>query len=628
MVKRSWLIAAGTLCVLLYMPGLFGQFTFDSVTSLVRNQALDFNVGSFQSWIVAIQSSSAGPLGRPLSMFTFAVSHAVFGQSALVEKSINLLIHLGIGYALYRWLQLLLSRAPALRFEESRANAYAGFAALLWLFSPMQVSTVLYAVQRMEQLSTLFAVLGLWFFTSCRLRWLERGASTEELSRALLGVVLLALAATYSKEDGVLLFGLIALVEVLLFQGRYAGQQRRWITYAAAGVCLLPAVGVLALSVFEPDWLLQRYSWREETPLERLLTQARVLWHYTGWFFWPDVSRMSLFHDDITLSRGWFDPWTTALAVSAWLGAVVASLALLKRSPLPAFCVGFFLVTHGLESTIIPLDLVYEHRSYLGNIALALLLVAATGRYLPKTAWKPAAALVMLVVSLSLLWRSALWGDELRLYETQLRHHPQSERTAYYYANLQMRLADQVDEAEASREHVLAARRYFRYLLTLDPMHIPALVSLMYIDGRWFTDLPDQGWLDQLQAAVRQRSMEPSDVNAMDLLLRCTLAEYCQVTEKQMLELMDTLAGRYPDNLSYPLLLARFYGETGLDLDLAIKYSLQAHTVRPQSATPHYQLASWHVARGERGEAATALGEALRRDMRLRSVQRIDEGLR
>ncbi len=625
MTKRVWLLAAGVLCVVLYLPGLFGPFTFDSVTSLVRNQALDFDPTSAQAWLVAVQSSTAGPLGRPLSMLSFAVSHALFGQSALVEKSINLAIHLLTAYALYRWLELLLCRAPALRCGEQRAGNYAFFAALIWLLSPIQVSTVLYAVQRMEQLSALFVVFGLWFYTLRRCQWLERRASAEELSHTLLGLLLLALAALYSKEDGVLLFGLLALVEVLLFQGRYAGCVKRWVVYAGATALLLPALGVLLLAITEPNWLLERYGWRLETPSQRMLTQARVLWHYVGWFFWPDVRHMSLFHDDIPLSQGWLQPWTTILAVLAWAAVILGSLAALKRSVLPAFCVGFFLVSHGLESTILPLDLVYEHRSYLGNIGLALLLVAAAGRYLPQPAWRPAAALVGLLLSTTLFWRSTLWGDELRLYEAQLRHHPTSERTVYYYANIRMRLADQVHDESVSREHVLAARRYFQYLLSLDPLHFPALVSLLYIDGRWFTGMPDEGWFEQLLQAAEQRRMEPSDANAMDLLVRCILAEYCQVPESRLLELMSTLASRYPDAARYPLFLARYYGETGRNLDRAIDLSQQAVELNPVVA--YYQLAGWYVARGERGQAAMALGETLRIDNSMQSLQRAAEGL-
>ncbi len=628
MTNRSWLLASGALCVLLYAPGLFGQFTFDSVTSLVRNQALDFDPSSFQGWVNAIYSSTAGPLGRLLSMFTFALSHALFGQSALVEKSINLGIHLATAYALYRWLSLLLSRAPALRMDESAASRYAFFAALLWLLNPLQVSTVLYAVQRMEQLSALFVVCGLWFYTRQRCRWLQRGADAEELSRTLLGVLLFALAAIFSKEDGILLFGLLALVEGLLFEGRYAGQVQRRVVYVATAACLLPALGILLLAAIEPDWLMQRYSWRSETPSERLLTQARVLWHYVGWFYWPDVSRMSLFHDDIALSRGWLAPWTTALAVFAWLAVVAASLALLKRSRLPSFCVGFFLITHALESTIVPLDLVYEHRSYLGNIGLALILVATAGHYLPRAAWKPAVALVTLVMSACLLWRSVLWGDELRLYEAQLRHHPQSERTVYYYANLRMRMADEVDDETLAREHVLAARRYFQYLLTLDPMHFPALATLMYIDGRWFAGLPDGGWYEQLLNASRERPMEPSDHNALDLLVRCILAAYCQVPEPRLLELLESLAQRYPQDPRYPLLLARYFGETGRDLARAVQFTRRGIAVSPGSATAYYQLAGWRVAQGQRAEAAGAIGETLRRDMSMQSLLRASEGLR
>jgi tetratricopeptide (TPR) repeat protein len=158
-------------------------------------------------------------------------------------------------------------------------------------------------------------------------------------------------------------------------------------------------------------------------------------------------------------------------------------------------------------------------------------------------------------------------------------------------------------------------------------MHTPALVSLVYIDGRWFSGLPGDGWLDQLQTAVEQRLMEPSDANALDLLLRCIRAGYCKVPEPRLLDLIATLASRYPANSSYPGYLARYYGETGRDLDRAVAYSQQAITVNPDSAAGYYHLASWYLARGERGQAALALGDLLTRDARLNALRSAGEAL-
>ncbi len=629
MIESRWLWVAFGLCLLLYLPGLFGPLTFDSTVALVRNTALDIEASSFQAWLLAVDSSSAGPTGRPVSMLTFALTHGLIGQSAFLEKSINLLIHLAVARVLYAWLVLLLQHAPALRWQREQAQQCALAACLLWLLNPMQLSTVLYVVQRMEQLSALFTVLGLYLYTLQRVRWLEQPAATVDISRVAFWMALIGLAAVFSKEDGILLLPLLALLEAVLFQGIYAGRRYSLLLWLAAATCLLPLLGALAVAWVEPAWLQQRGSWRGIDTGERLLTQARVLWHYVGWFYWPDVSRMSLFHDDILVSRGWLSPWTTTLAVAAWAGWVAASFALLRRLPLVGFCVGFFLITHGIESSVIPLDLVYEHRSYLGNAALALLPVSLLITRLPLEKRRAVLVLVLALLPfcLALGWRSVLWGSELRLYESQLRHHPRSERSVYYYANLKMRLADEVEEPAASREHLLAARRYFDYLLELDPQHLPALVSLLYIDSRWFPGLSREATEAALQHAAEQRVMEPSDGNALELWLNCLAAGWCEIPEQTLVSFANTLASRYPGDASYPAFLARYFGEVRRDYDQAIVFSRQAIATSSANPAGYYQLASWHLAQGQNARAARVLAELLARDESLAAVHNVQQAV-
>ncbi len=627
MISNRWLWAAAFLCLLLYLPGLFGPFTFDSVVALVRNTALGAEPGSFQAWLVAIDSSSAGPTGRPVTMLTFALSHALVGHSAVLEKSINLIIHLAMGYLLYRWLRSLLQVAPALQWSREQAQHCALAASLFWLLNPMQLSTVLYSIQRMEQLSALFTLLGLMVYTRHRSRWLQRVATAAELSWMLVLLTLAGLAAVLSKEDGVLLLPLLALLECVLFRGQYHGRNLAPLRWLAAATCVLPIVAIVAIALADPGWLQQRGSWRGIDSGERLLTQSRVLWHYVSWFYWPDVGRMSLFHDDIAVSRGWLAPWTTSIAVAAWLVAIAISLAAAKRRPLLTFCVGFFLTTHAIESTVVPLDLVYEHRSYLGNAGLALLLVALLYPRVPARSRRAALTLLLLPFCVALAWRSVLWSSELRLYETQLRHHPRSERTAYYYANLRMRLADEVDDETTSREHVLAARRYFEYLLELDAQHIPALVSLLYIDSRWFPGLSRAPTLEALQVAAAERTMEPSDGNALELLNRCLAAGYCDMPETALVAMIDTLGARYPGNPAYPAFLARYYGEVRGNLERAIALSREAIERSPGDATGYYQLASWYLAQGDEARAARVLGDLLALDANLYAVRSAQQAL-
>ena len=54
------------------------------------------------------------------------------------------------------------------------------------------------------------------------------------------------------------------------------------------------------------------------------MTEGRVVWDYVGQWFWPQVQRMGLYHDDIVLSTSLGEPATTLYALLAWFALVLA----------------------------------------------------------------------------------------------------------------------------------------------------------------------------------------------------------------------------------------------------------------------------------------------------------------
>jgi len=82
-----------------------------------------------------------------------------------------------------------------------------------------------------------------------------------------------------------------------------------------------------------------------------------------------DSALLGFYHDDFQASAGWLTPWTTLPAVLGLLCVALAALVVRRRFPLFAFAVLFFLAGHLLESTVFPLELVFEHRNYLPSIA-------------------------------------------------------------------------------------------------------------------------------------------------------------------------------------------------------------------------------------------------------------------
>lgn len=561
MTKTDYLAAALLLATfVVYCLGLGGPLLFDDHTALTANPLVQTDGAVFDEWRRAALSSGSGPLGRPIAMLTFALNHVIQGElSPAGLKLVNVLIHLAVGALVYLLGAALYSRL----YPDAKPGAarwLALLAAAIWLLHPLHVSTVLYAVQRMAQLATLFAVAGLLVFVRYRQRWALRGAGAGEVAAAGLWLLLLTAGAALSKENGVLLLPLVAVVEVCFFGGVWAGREVPFLRRGAAAAVALYLGILLLCMIAPPDFLAERFGGREFTLHERVLTQARVLWHYLAWLALPDVSAMGFQHDDIPLSRGLLSPPVTLAAVAGWALTLAAAVMLRRRFPLLLFAVLFYLVGHSLESTVWPLEMVYEHRNYLPSIGLCMLFAALLAAPFMRAgpAGLPARTLVTAVPVLLLallLVRVDTWSDGLRLAGVNVGNHPQSSRSHYFYANeLLKRYLGRAETGlseENARAALLGARIHFEKMYETNPRDVTALVMLHSLDSRYAAAAPDRpDWLGKLERLLDSRMLQPSDLNALAELITCLNAGGCTAERERILRLLDRLDERYPDHLT------------------------------------------------------------------------------
>ena len=151
------------IAAIVYACNAGNDFLFDDIPALSGNELVQISGARFDEWRTAAFSSNAGPLSRPLTMVSFALQHVLDdGFSARSLKLGNIAIHLTIGVVLFFLFRALLAEWVSQGRLQSPVGWVAAVAAGLWLLHPLHVSTVLYAVQRMAQLSTLFVVLGLF----------------------------------------------------------------------------------------------------------------------------------------------------------------------------------------------------------------------------------------------------------------------------------------------------------------------------------------------------------------------------------------------------------------------------------------------------------------------------------
>ncbi len=552
--------------VLAYGNALNGPLFFDDLPNLTQNEPLKINGAEFDAWRSAAYSSGAGALRRPVSMLSFAANHAVFGAfTPFSLKAVNLVIHLLIAALVY-YLSLAIFRTPALpRKSIKDLQLVSMAAAVIWLLHPLHVSTVLYSIQRMAQLSTLFVVFGLSVFIHYRLQWAERAAYAGEMFAAGLWLLLITLLATLSKENGALLPWLLAVVEVCLFRGRWRGSQSRVLVCIGWAALLLPLLLMSLIFMIKPGLFTAGYQARDFTLSERLFTQVRILWHYLYWLCVPDIRAMGFQHDDIAISRGFIAPIGTLLSLLALVLALVMAFIVRRRYPLILFSLFFFLVAHVMESSVLALEMVYEHRNYLPSIGIALLLAQIlTSRKLSRnkvSVYFPVGC-VFSVLLLMLVLRSQVWSGQMSLAQANLVNHPTSSRAQYFYATALLNRYVQGQEAgmseEESRSLMVDIRQYHLQMLQRSRDDVLALVMLIYVDSYYFPGLgKTEEWFVLLEEKLEGRVLQATDVTALTLLWGCVGSGDCDVPLSRARALLNNLISANPANVR--LLIADYH---------------------------------------------------------------------
>ncbi len=477
-MSHRWLLAgmALLLCVItaiVYWPGLSGSFMFDDFPNILDNSALRVFDGSLSSLVAASSNGGASPLGRPLSVASFALNLHAYGASPFSFKVVNLLIHLANGLLVFVFIRQLWTRI----FCSTNAR-YSSLAAIwvtaVWLLHPINLTPVLYVVQRMTGLAAFFTLAALCLYLYGRQA--TRGKAWTAIA---ISVLLCWPAAIFSKETGVLLPLFVFLCEWLILDSfRSVSSKIKWLT--ALSISLALAIVLTA----KWDFVTSGYAGRDFGLIERLMTEARVLWFYLLQLLAPSPNLFNLYHDDIPISHGLLSPPQTLFSILAWFFLIALAIYQHKRRPLFAFAVFWFLAAHVLESTLLPLEIAFEHRNYLASLGIFIWLGALL---FPQEAQKNG-QVVRLTLALSFLFfcglitalRAAQWGDEYRRTQLETASHPNSARTNYDAAVIIVRRT--FDAGGGNGLAYQMAQYHYQRAAELNPNNLAPLLGLLNLD--------------------------------------------------------------------------------------------------------------------------------------------------
>ena len=404
-----------------YANSLHAPFLFDDTHNIQKNHYLKLNTLSVENLrLAAIKSPIRN---RPVANISFALNYYFHRDWLPGYHLVNIAIHLLTGIFLFLFLNhtfRLLKPAKT----DTEAHYLALCAGLLWLVHPLQTQAVTYLVQRMASLSAMFYILAMLLYVVGRL---APKRSAKQIT-AFTGCGLAGLLALGSKEIAATLPFFIFLYEWYFFQNLDRQWLKKHIPAVLAVLIFLAGMVMFFLGHNPIHSIMGGFKSRSFTLSERVLTEFRVVVFYLSLILFPHPGRLSLTHD-FPISTSLLSPPTTLLSILVLGGMLLAGIATARKNRFLSFALLWFLGNLVIESSIIPLEIIFEHRNYLPSMLIIALPVLAAPKLIHST--KVQAIIFCALVLLLSFWtqqRNQAWGDQFTFWNDCASKSPNNAR--------------------------------------------------------------------------------------------------------------------------------------------------------------------------------------------------------
>ena len=491
--ETLFLLSLALLVILIYANTLGSPFVFDSRSNIESNPHIRISKITLNDLAKAAFKSPAKQ--RPLPNISFALNYYLHGYNVVGFHVVNILIHISTGFLLYLFVKTTFC-TPALRSRYGNYMWISFFTAAVWMVHPLQTQSVSYIVQRMNSLATMFYILSILLYARFRL-------SRQQRKKWWLfsGCILAGIMALASKQTAATLPVFIIAYEWYFFRDLDLKWLKNHIPLLT-GCLLLAAVIVLALLGSDPlDRILGEYKGRDFTPIQRLLTESRVVIFYLSQLLWPHPSRLNLDHN-FPLSNSLLDPMTTFFSILTLAALIGLAVVTARKQRLLSFCIMWFFGNLVIESSIVALEIIFEHRVYLPSMTFSLIVVLVVYRWVKPT-WLQA-VLLCAMVTVGAVWtyeRNAVYSDRITFWQDCVDKSPRKARP---HNNLGVALADQGYHDEAVKKYLKA--------LQIDPHYQDPVANIGL-------SLAEQGKIEEsITQFSKALEMNPKDYKTLNNL--------------------------------------------------------------------------------------------------------------
>jgi tetratricopeptide (TPR) repeat protein len=253
----------------------------------------------------------------------------------------------------------------------------------------------------------------------------------------------------------------------------------------------VPGLALLLLALFfflqgEPLSFLKNYSQRPFTLIQRSLTEPGIVIFYLTQIFYPAPTRLSIEHD-IAISTSLFEPWTTLPGILLIFSLIALAFFQMRKNPFFSFVILFFFLNHLIESTIIGLELTFEHRNYLPSLFLFIPVAVGFKKLLDYYHQRKRSMFVILVsfmvcvligLGTGTYIRNFAWATEKSLWEDAIDKAPGMARPYHNLAWSYYQRIGKYDKALELYTKALSLKEHKRFG---KPLALNNIASIYYL---------------------------------------------------------------------------------------------------------------------------------------------------
>lgn len=477
---------------------------------------------------------------RPLTLLTFAVEFAVFGQQAWVSHLVNVLL-----FALAVF--LLARQIPAGK------NYWLWYAALLlFVVHPIHVEVVANVKSRDELLVFLFGVLGFQFV----LKYLKNAHLTQ-----LLGVFSMVLLAALAKENAVVLIGVYGLIAL------FSGGPKSRTTYTLIGTALLATVIPLvfryqalngALTVNNPIALINNTLEGTSSTSEYLGTLFAIYAQYARLLLWPFQLSWDYSYPQIPIqSIGSVASMLGFLVVSAWL-----ALGVFGSTRKKIWGIGFLLfgITFSVYSHLfLPLAAtVAERFLFLPSLGFCIALVFGLHELFHKNVkeLKYLALSVFSILAVKTYFQNKVWLSTYTVVDASVETAPNSAKVHNAHGSvLRLESLSLPPQQAGIREQLLNQ--------SIDAHRLATELYPNYAEAYFNKGVSESilGKLNEAKESYKQAlALSPNNVEGINNLATIYIQQKNYVVAQELLK--ESIV-KFPDDLGLKVNLSTVYLEQG-----------------------------------------------------------------